>query len=106
MAVRGADGQAAAELVHVQGYLCLGRPLDGVTVGDQPAAAEGLVEHGEGAAQLGAGGALVEVRPEHGGQGVAAVAAAGEGQVGQQGHGLVPAQFHRLTVELDERRAQ
>jgi len=46
------------------------------------------------------------LRPHQSGEHLAAVRLPGQGQVGEEGHGLVSAQLHRTAVQLDERRAE
>jgi hypothetical protein len=56
--------QALAQEKHVDPGLGSARPRDGLTVDGKPLVPQGAVEQGEGAAQLAAGGGLVEVGPE------------------------------------------
>ncbi len=83
--------QAAAELLRVHPQIVAPGQVDGFPVGLNPVAAQGAVKSGQGAAQGGPRPGLVEFGPEQGRQGIAGLALAGDGQVGDEGHRLAAA---------------
>jgi hypothetical protein len=107
-------GQVAVELVDVHpeslAWTCRGAgrgsQADLLAVRLQPGAGERFSEGIEGATKGGPATGAVIVGPKEVDQGVAPVALAGDGKVGQEGDGFAPVQLDGHAVALDDRRAK
>jgi len=100
--------------LNVEPQIRTGVQADAFSVGVQPGrlsrsgqwVGESLPEGIEGAAEGGPRVALVGFGPEQGGERVAPMSLARDGQVGQQGDGLARVHLDRHAVALDAGRAQ
>ncbi len=108
MAVGLTAGQPLLKEAHIdpEGLVRLGLQGHRLAVGQQPALAEDFLQGGEGPAQIETGLPGLKVGPEKGGQGLAAVAQAGHGQISQEGFGLAAADIERPAVALQARGAK
>ena len=103
MSVGFANGQLLAELVHVCRQIGLNPEGNLVPVDVQAGTIKGFSESKEGATQGGEATAAIVLGPEKVDQGIAAEGLARDGEVGQQGRGLVPGDPDRNAVALEPR---
>ncbi len=75
-------------------------------VGGDEARPQQVIDLPDGAAQVGQRRGWIVVRPEEVGQGVAFMAAAFDGQVGEERHGLAPVCIQGAAIDFEARRAE
>ncbi len=101
-----AGGRQALESPRIHPNVGLGREAEAVAVDEHDAGPERLGDEVEGAAEPGPGLAVVGLRPEQAGQGVAPLRPAGHRQVDQQRQRTPQVQLDRPPIALQAGRAQ
>jgi hypothetical protein len=91
---------------NVRPDVCLGVKSDRVSTSWEYLLTDGLVDAVKGAAQTGAGAALVALRPQECRQFIAAVLSLRDRQIGEQGHRFAQAEFDRFSPALKTGRSK